>query len=81
MPTLKECYLNTERHSFFAAMFLGRELGGDAVDFDVEAGVLGRVPHELERVGAVGVGLDVDDAVRQRDVCSRDGATRYYTSD
>lgn len=51
-------------------MFLGSELRGDAVDLDVEAGVLGRVPQELDGVGAVRVDLDVQDTVRQRDVCN-----------
>ena len=58
--------LNAEGNSLFAAVLLGRELGGDAVDLDVDARVLGRVPQELHRVRAAL--LHVQDAVRQRDV-------------
>ena len=61
-------YLKTEWNPLFSTMFLGRELGGDAVDLDEDAGLPGGVPGEGNG-GEVGrILLDLGDPVAQRHV-------------
>jgi len=53
-------------------VLLGRELGADAVDLDVDPGITSRVPLEGERVKAARVPDGLDDAVAQRNVDVQD---------
>ncbi len=52
--------LNAERNTFFAAVFLRREFGANAIDFDVDAHFLGGIPGKFNHVQ---VAIVLDDFV------------------
>ena len=52
--------LNAERNTFFSAVFLRREFGADAIDFDVDAHFLGGIPGEFNYIQ---VAIVLDDFV------------------
>ncbi len=49
-------------------MLLGGELGADAVHFDVDPGVTGRVPLDGDHVQAARIADGLDDPVAERNV-------------
>ena len=56
--------LDAEGDAFLAAVFLRREFGADAIDFDVDADLFGRIPNEFDHIQVAVVLDDVVDAVR-----------------
>ena len=48
LTTNKLTNLKAKRDTLLSPVLLGRELGGDAVNFDEDAGLPGRVPGEVD---------------------------------
>ena len=69
--------LNPERNALLATMLVLSEFGADAVNFDEERSVLGGVPRHLDAVQESRIDLDVQESVRQRDVCERAISWRF----